>query len=51
LNGVKVATMADSMLSMRRYVAPSALAVPRESADLPEPGSPANTTRRDTPAG
>ena len=42
---MSVETMADSMLSMRRYVAPIASAAPRASMDFPEPGSPANTTR------
>src|SRR5690242_5092725 len=50
MKGVSVATMADSMLSMRRYVAPRASATPRDSTDLPEPGSPANTTRSVTQA-
>ena len=42
--------MADSMVSMHRYVAPIASATPRASTDFPEPGSPANTTKSVTSA-
>jgi hypothetical protein len=42
---MSVETIADSMVSMRRYVAPIVSATPRASTDFPEPGNPANTTK------